>query len=326
MNPPVRTLLRHAVLAAASVLAITALAAPASAASSRPHWQTGPVKVFVEKGTPVALVRPALAAWNASGARIRLGLTRRRGLADIVVRSPEKSLPGRKGTRCRGLGGVRFRGSVVQSGQVRWTVCPEDPASIFLITHEIGHAIGLRHITGRTCAVMNPTFNSSRGNHGDGCAKPPVGNDYCGLLTGADIRAAVALYGGRRKKPQQVLCTSPAPTFAPLVRGDAYGGVGYPSLTFSAGGVIDVSQGLAAWVQAGADCSAPLPGAIPLTFSDSPSRPGGTLQIAVPEGEGCVGVAYRGFDGRLSPAAVISTTASCTTANPRVCTVSAKWG
>ena len=319
---------------AALVIALTGVlsglvpaAAPARAAgSSRARWRQPVVRVFAEPGVGAALVRPALHAWNVSGARIRLSLTSRRRSADIVIRRPQRLPAGLTAAGCDGRGSMFWTGDRAVSGDVLWTRCQDDPSSVFLLTHEIGHTIGMDHITGSTCAVMNPIFVSGpQGVRGGNCAPPPPGRAYCGLLTAADIRQLVSLYGGRARRPQSAFCPLPSPGYPPFVSANPVA-FGAATLAVTVLGDPDVSQGVAAWMQAGPDCSAAAPGATPLAFNDSPAKPGGRLEVTPPDGAGCIGVAYRGWDGTLGPVATLATTVTCSEPTPgeRFCSVAVR--
>ena len=322
-----RTRGRRAILAIALTGILTGLvhaAAPAQAAgSSRARWRQPVVRVFAEPGVGGALIRPALQAWNASGARIRLSLISRRRGADIVVRRPQRLPPAFAAGGCDGRGEMSWTGDRAVSGEVVWTRCSDDPSSVFLLTHEIGHTIGMGHITGSTCAVMNPTFASGvQGVRGERCLPPPPGRAYCGLLTRADIRQVVSLYGGQPRRPQSGFCALPTPRVPPFVSADPvpFGG---GTLAVTVLGAPGIAKGVAAWMQAGTDCAAAAPGATPLTFADSPTMQGGTVVVTPPEGPGCIGVAYRGWDGALGPVATVATTVTCDEATPgaRLCRV-----
>ncbi len=151
-------------------------------------WPGRPAKITYWNGTGYqGQVRQAVAAWNASGARVRfVAASKRRAKLRIVYderRSSDYGLahgaasvgyqPRNRITLGRGARGVGVVG---------------------VIAHELGHVIGLVH-DDRRCATMNAAAWSR-------CGQPP----NCSILQPDDVRGAIARYGGRPRPRASELC------------------------------------------------------------------------------------------------------------------------
>jgi hypothetical protein len=144
-------------------------------------------------------VRMAAAAWNRSGARVHwVAAPASRARIQIVL---DRSLPvSGFATFCApgGRGFLRLHTRLprrVRGLTRRETVT--DMAKV--IAHEMGHNMGLDHVTG-SCAIMNQDFFSR-------CKGPrALWRFRCRVLEPDDVKGAVRLYGGRVRKPAAPFC------------------------------------------------------------------------------------------------------------------------
>ena len=194
-------MLRSALLA----VAVTLLAAgPADAYSlGGKKWRSRTITYSAKAPQYNEAIQAAVAAWNASGARVRFQPVRRGRRPDVrIVTGRQRSGP--SGDAHLGY----YRRSRVRLNA--FDPAGKDPAWLahsmrIVVAHELGHVLGLKHVT-RPCSVMNYGREEK-------CPKPPAPWQLrCRLLEPDDVRGALKRYGGREGAYAPEFCDfAPAP-------------------------------------------------------------------------------------------------------------------
>ena len=147
------------------------------------RWTTRTITYYNETPAYRWSVDTAAYAWNTSGARIQF-VKSSRANAKVLLGIRWYRLAG--DATVHRLGDSIFRAEVgIQNGHDRYEMA-------LIVTHELGHVLGLDHETAR-CATMNPSVGN---DHTTNCPAPPAGMWTCRLLQPDDVRGAVGLYGG----------------------------------------------------------------------------------------------------------------------------------
>jgi hypothetical protein len=166
---------------------------PVLASSGAPRaWPGGTLSYFDASGSG-ATVATAAAGWNRSGVHIRLRPAADRAHADVVFVADGERLLAACGRRCLGLSSTIGH---PRGGRATVTLNPSitgspTALSVWVVMHELGHVLGLRHRKG-SCSLMNAhAFD-------DSCtfSRSPRAADTlpCGPAAG-DAAAAARLYG-----------------------------------------------------------------------------------------------------------------------------------
>jgi hypothetical protein len=146
-------------------------------------------------------VAEAAAAWNKSGTKARWKKAPK-SRARVQIRV-NKSIPSAGLATYFG----RQRGLIqIQPGmkKLRESKAEGEWVATTIMTHEMGHIMGLDHET-RKCAVMQPAI-------GIGCPGPKDPWQYrCRVLEPDDVRGGVALFGGKVGKVGPEFCDSSSP-------------------------------------------------------------------------------------------------------------------
>jgi hypothetical protein len=173
-------------LAAILGVALVAVLAVPSAGAYRlegGRWPTTTITYYNEVPAYTWAVDSAAFAWNSSGARVRFLKSSRRD-AKVLLGIRWFKIAGE--ARLQRLNGRIVGAQVgIRSGEDRY-------AMALVVTHELGHVLGLDHELA-SCATMNPYLV---GNHPEHCPAAPPGTWVCRLLRADDVRGAVSLYGG----------------------------------------------------------------------------------------------------------------------------------
>ncbi|MCB0878766.1 MAG: hypothetical protein KDC46_07275 [Thermoleophilia bacterium] len=185
------------------LLVATALAAPAAAHAREGKRWPGRTITYYDATRDKVAVRRAVIAWNSVGARIRFRRTFNRRRANIVIRNT-RQVPAGCGTGQATLGypGRGRQGYVnILHGYAKDGQGCAWPGQTFVVTHELGHVLGLDH-DDRACALMNASHTNgvaaSRCLPGDTFAQHRA-QWRCRLIEARDARRVVRKYGGRMR-------------------------------------------------------------------------------------------------------------------------------
>ena len=148
----------------------------------------------------------AVSAWNRSGARVRFSPASR-SRAQLRIVYDERPALGRLGS-AHGIASVGYQ----PRNRVALGRGASGAGAVGVITHELGHVLGLVH-DDRRCAVMNSAPWSR-------CSPAPT----CSILQPDDVRGAIRRYGGRARALRSELCP-PAPAGLTVIRTEATGRV-----------------------------------------------------------------------------------------------------
>lgn len=189
--------MRIAIVATAAVVLTVAASVPAAAYNAPgPKWPGGTIRYY--NAMPAKfdwIVRQATTNWNRSGARVSFKEVRRRGAAQVTIAFGDT-----KGYAGYATIGPQ-RGAYAHLAPYQRSASQGGPDPVLgrLLTHELGHVLGLDHVGPAGCKVMAPT-------PGNGCAEPPTGYYNCSWLAADDIRGAIRLYGGKQRKAASKYC------------------------------------------------------------------------------------------------------------------------
>ena len=178
------------VVAAALAAVVVAAAVPA-VASALPKWHKHTL-TFRDSSAYTLQVLAAIGWINDSPARITLKPAKRGHTADITFRDVNKhtTWDGRASGYRSSRGRYRVTISLNHYYFDKPEYYPVDWMKAEVITHELGHALGLNHRKGCSIMIAKGLPNECRGVEGD-----PV-NVRCGPFR-ADIEALIRLYGGK---------------------------------------------------------------------------------------------------------------------------------
>lgn len=183
--------MRTKLLLAAACLATGSAFLPGAAgsyvAAGKP-WPGGVVRYYDAAPDQGWAVKQAVAAWNSSGARVRL-VAAAPSEADVRIEHFPR-------VTCT----INAEATVGYTSAARIWIFRRNDSSPYCnrymaaqaLAHEFGHVLGLGHET-RGCSAMNPV-GSLQGPQL--CAKAHAWQWRCAVLTSDDVAGAVALYGG----------------------------------------------------------------------------------------------------------------------------------
>ena len=182
-------------------------AIPADAASlGGKKWKQRTITYHASAPQYNEAIAAGVAAWNASGVRIRFKPVSSRRKADVrIVTGRQRSGP--SGDAHLGY----YRRSRVRLNA--FDPAGKDPAWLaqsmrIVVAHELGHVLGLKH-TFKPCSVMNYGRDEK-------CPKPPAPWQLrCRLLEPDDVRGALKRYGGRAKAFAPEFCDFAGPPAPP---------------------------------------------------------------------------------------------------------------
>ena len=174
---------RVAAIVGAALVAMAAAPAGDAFQLEGGRWPTTTITYYNEVPAYAWAVDTAAYAWNTSGARVQFLKTSRRNAKVLIGIRWYKVAGDANVQRVNG----RFVGAQVgiRSGQDRYSMA-------LVLTHELGHVLGLDH-EDRFCATMNSYLVNGHPEH---CPAAPAGSWICRLLRTDDIRGAVSFYGG----------------------------------------------------------------------------------------------------------------------------------
>jgi hypothetical protein len=181
---------------AVTVAALAAAVVVGDAAPFRPlgaRWSERTIRYHLAAPEHAWALERAVAAWNASGARIRfVRAAPARARLVISVRPLPPGMLGRAGFATR-------RGRILRA---RVDLAPDTERfrGALILAHELGHVLGLAH-DDRRCATMNTRVHYGVGSPSECFVNVGFGKWFCRLLQADDVRGAVSLYGGRPRLP-----------------------------------------------------------------------------------------------------------------------------
>ncbi len=190
---------RNVALLGAAVLVLTTIAVATPAQANGRRWPGGKITYF-DASKDKGAVAAAAALWNDSGVNVRFRRIGNRKKADILIRNTRNVPMGcGSGYGTLGyLGGRQGYVSILHGTAAKGQVCAW-PGQTLVVTHELGHVLGLDHID-RRCSIMNSSHTNGvapTGCLGDDPGRP--GRWWCRGPAQKDLAVLKKMYGGKPK-------------------------------------------------------------------------------------------------------------------------------